>query len=200
MHALTNHAQAFLQSLLEGATDGHHLTDAFHRRAELALDAAKLRQVPSWNLHSYVVECRFEEGRRGLGDRVLQFEETIAQSQLRRDEGKWIARGLGGQRRRAAEAGVYFDDAIVFRLRVEGILHVAFAHDADVSDDFDGQRTQFVVLAIGERLRRSDDNRLSRMDAQWVEVLHVADGDTVVVAVAHHLIFYLFPTPQRFLH
>ena len=36
------------------------------------------------------------------------------------------------------------------------------------------------------------------MDTQWVEVLHVADRDTVVVTVANHFIFYLFPPFERF--
>ena len=38
------------------------------------------------------------------------------------------------------------------------------------------------------------------MDAQGVEVLHVTNGDTVVVTVTHHLIFYLLPALQRLLH
>ena len=37
------------------------------------------------------------------------------------------------------------------------------------------------------------------MDAERVEVLHVAHGDAVVVAVAHHLIFYLLPTFEALL-
>ena len=35
------------------------------------------------------------------------------------------------------------------------------------------------------------------MDAERVEVLHVADGDTVVVLVAHHLVFDFLPAFQR---
>ena len=57
-----------------------------------------------------------------------------------------------------------------------------------------------MVLAIRERLTWCDDDTLARMDAQRVEVLHVAYGDAVVETVAHHLIFYLLPALQRFLH
>ena len=46
----------------------------------------------------------------------------------------------------------------------------------------------------------SHHDALARMDAQRVEVLHVADGDAVVVAVAHHLVLYLLPASQRLLH
>ena len=38
------------------------------------------------------------------------------------------------------------------------------------------------------------------MDAQRVEVLHVADSDAVVIAVAHHLILDLLPTLQALLY
>ena len=68
-----------------------------------------------------------------------------------------------------------------------------------MADDLDGQRTQLMVLAVGKRLGRCYDDRLSRMDAERVEVLHVADRDTVVVTVAYNLIFNLFPTLQALL-
>ena len=37
------------------------------------------------------------------------------------------------------------------------------------------------------------------MDTEWVEVLHVADCDAVVVAVAHHLVLYLLPALETLL-
>ena len=57
-----------------------------------------------------------------------------------------------------------------------------------------------MILRIGERLRGSHHDALAGMDAQRVEVLHVTDGDAVVIAVAHHLVFYLLPSFQRLLH
>ena len=69
-----------------------------------------------------------------------------------------------------------------------------------MAHDLDGERTQLVILAIGQSLRRSDDDTLTRMDAQRVEVLHVADRDAVVVAVAHHLVLYLLPALEALLH
>ena len=38
------------------------------------------------------------------------------------------------------------------------------------------------------------------MDSERVEVLHVADGDTVVILVTDHLILNLFPALERLLH
>ena len=57
-----------------------------------------------------------------------------------------------------------------------------------------------MIIGVTERLRRSDNDGLSRMDAQRVEVLHVTDGDTVVKTVAHHLILHFFPSTQGFFH
>ena len=85
-------------------------------------------------------------------------------------------------------------------LRVEGILYVALAHDAKMADDGDGQCAQLMVFAVRERLRRSHHNAFARMDTQGIEVLHVAYGDAVVEAVAHHLVFYLFPPFERLLY
>ena len=38
------------------------------------------------------------------------------------------------------------------------------------------------------------------MDAQRVEILHVADGDAVVIPVAHHLVFHFLPAAEALLH
>ena len=200
VHALTNHTQALLDSLLEGTADSHHLAHRLHAGAQLLVHAVELREVPTGNLTDDVVESRLEEGAGGLGHRVLQFEESVAHTQLSSDKRQGIACGLRSQSRRARQTGVHLDDAIVLRLRVEGILHVTLADDTDVTDNLDGQRTQLMVFRVCQRLRRSDDNRLTGMDAQGVEVLHVTDGYTVVVAVTNHLVLNLLPALQRLLN
>ncbi len=96
VHPLPYHAQTLLDGFLEGATDGHHLAHRLHAAAQLAIDAAELAQVPTGNLADDIVDGGLEEGRRGLGDGVLQVEESIAEAQLAGYEGKRIARGLAG--------------------------------------------------------------------------------------------------------
>ena len=56
---------------------------------------------------------------------------------------------------------------------------------------------QLEVLAVGQRLRWRDDDTVTRVDAQRVKVLHVAHGDAVVAAIAHHLVLDLLPTACR---
>ena len=69
-----------------------------------------------------------------------------------------------------------------------------------MADDLDGQGTQLVIFAVRERLTRCHHYRLTRMDAQRVEVLHVADRDAVVETVAHHLVLNLLPAFKAFLN
>ena len=79
-------------------------------------------------------------------------------------------------------------------------MHVTFAHNAYVANDANGEFAQFVILAIGECLRRSHHDALAGVNAQRVEVFHIADGDAIVETVAHHLIFHLFPALEALLH
>ena len=200
VHALANHAETFLDSFLKVTADSHHLTYRLHAGTELLVYAAELAKVPARYLADYVVESRLKECRCSLGDGVLQFKETIAQSKLGGNEGERIACSLGGKGRRARETRINLDDTIVFKIRIESVLHVAFADNADMSHNLDGQCTELVVFGVGKRLRRSDDDTLTRMDAKRIKVLHVTHCDTVVVTVAHYLIFNLFPSFKALLY
>ena len=199
VHALSDHAQPFLDHLFEAAPDGHHLADRFHAGAQLARDAFELAEIPARNLADDVVESRFEAGGRTLRDGVFQFVQPVAEPQFRGDEGERVTGGLRRERRRAAQARVHFDHAVIFRVGVECVLNVALADDPDVADDLDRQFSQFMVFGVRKGLRRGYDDALAGVDAQRVEVFHVADGDAVVVAVPHYLVFHLFPAFERFL-
>ena len=65
-------------------------------------------------IHDATVEGRLEEGRGGLGNTVLQFEEAIAHAQFGSNESQRIACSLGCKSRRTRQTGVDLDDAIVF--------------------------------------------------------------------------------------
>ena len=198
VHSLPDHAQAFLDGLLEGASDGHHLSDRFHAGTDFPVYAMEFAQIPAGNLADNVVQRRFEESGCRLGDTVFQFEQAFSQPQFGRDEGERIAGGLGSQGGRTAQTRVDLDHAIVFRVGIEGILNVAFTYDAQVADDGDGAFAQEMVFTVGQGLGRSDDDTLAGVDAERVEVLHIADRDAVVIAVANDLIFDFLPAFQAF--
>ncbi len=71
--------------------------------------------------------------------------------------------------------------------------------DADRADDVDRDVTEVLVLAIGERERRRDGDRVAGVDADRVDVLDRAHDDAVVRAVAHELELVLLPAEDRLL-
>mmetsp|Transcript_32315 Transcript_32315/g.108872 ORF Transcript_32315/g.108872 Transcript_32315/m.108872 type:complete len:207 (+) Transcript_32315:2033-2653(+) len=69
-----------------------------------------------------------------------------------------------------------------------------------MAHDLQRRLAEHVVLGIRQRLRRRDDDGVARVDAQRVKVLHVADSDAIVVAVAHHLVLHLLPPEHGLFH
>src|SRR5665213_4323036 len=55
-----------------------------------------------------------------------------------------------------------------------------------------------MVLGIGERLRRGDDDGLAGVDTHRVDIFHVAYRDAIVERIADDLVFDLFPAAQIF--
>jgi hypothetical protein len=150
-------------------------------------------------LHHHIVEGGLEARLGRAGNGVRQLGERVAQAELGGDEGERIAGGLRGERRAAREARIDLDHAVGARLRVERVLDVALADHAEMAHGADRDLAQQVVFAVGERLARRHHDALARMDAHRVEVLHVADHDAVVEAVAHHFVFELLPADEVFL-
>ena len=69
-----------------------------------------------------------------------------------------------------------------------------------MAHNLDGKLTEIVVFLVGESLRRSHHDTLAGVDSERVEILHVADSDTVVITVPYHLVLNLFPTFEGFFH
>ena len=69
-----------------------------------------------------------------------------------------------------------------------------------MAHDTDGDLAELVVFVIRQRLRGSDDDTLTGMDTERVEVLHITDGDTVVVAVTYDLVLDFLPALEALLY
>ena len=65
-----------------------------------------------------------------------------------------------------------------------------------MAHDLDRDLAEHVVLAVRQCLARRDDDALAGVDPHRIEVLHVADGDAVVEAVADDLVLDLLPAFQ----
>mmetsp|Transcript_33962 Transcript_33962/g.66956 ORF Transcript_33962/g.66956 Transcript_33962/m.66956 type:complete len:788 (-) Transcript_33962:395-2758(-) len=189
-----HHPRGLLDALLQGPSDGHDLADRFHRGADLGGDPVEFGHVPPGNLGDDVVQARLE-ARLGLFRHgVLDVREGDAQSELGGDERERVSRGLGGEGGGAGETGVHFDDAVIERFGVQRILDVALADDAEVADNIDSGLPEHVVLFVAERLAGRHDDRISRVHAEGIEILHVAHRHAVVGAVPHHLVLHLLPS------
>ncbi len=62
--------------------------------------------------------------------------------------------GFGCQSGASGESGIDLDDAVLQGRRVQGVLNVTFAYNAEVTDNFDGCLPEHVVLLVGQRLAR----------------------------------------------
>jgi len=172
------------QALLHRAADRHHLARGFHLRTELVRRVAELVEREAGDFSHNVVERRLEAGGR-IGQHDLV--EGEAHGHLGRNARDRITAGLRCEGRGARHAGIHLDQVVFERQGVECELHVAAAFDLQLADDLQGAVAQHLELLIGERLARRHDDRVARMDAHGVDVLHAADADGRVVVVAHHL-------------
>ena len=62
-----------------------------------------------------------------------------------------------------------------------------------------GQFRKVLHILLRETLARRQDYALAGMDAQRVEILHVADGNAAVGSIAHDFELYLLPSLERLL-
>src|SRR5262249_3720299 len=106
----------------------------------------------------------------------------------------------GGKCRRARQACVDLDDAVVEATRIERELDVALSDDAEVSNRTERAITQELVLLVVQRLTRSNDDRLARVNAHWIDVFEAAHDDAVVLRVSNDLVFKLLPAAQALFH
>jgi hypothetical protein len=177
------------------------LADRAHLGAEPALGQRELLEVEARRLDGDVVECRLERRRRLAGDVVRQLVERVADGEESRELRDREARRLRGERRRARDARVHLDHAVLACIGRDGELHVrAAGGDADRACRRERRVTQLLVDAVGQRLLRRDRPRVAGVHAHRIQVLDRADDDGVAACVAHHLELVLLPAREVLLH
>ena len=149
---------------------------------------------PAREFHDAVVNRRLETRLRLLRHSVRDFIERIADGNFGGNLRNGVSRRLRRQRRGTADTRIDLDDIVAIAVRIECILRVAAAFDIQLTDDAERRTAQHLIVMIGQRLRRCDNDAVSRMNTDGIEVLHAADRDAVVVAVTHDFILNFFPT------
>ena len=162
--------------------------------AEAAVGPRELLEGEAWPFHHDVVDGRLERSAR-TRDVVLELVESVSDGELRRDLRDRVARGLGGERARSRDARIHLDDDEASVLRVHCELNVrATGLDSDFGHHGASGVTKPLVLAVSERHRRRDRDRVSGVHAHRIEVFDRTDDDEVVGLVADDLELEFLPT------
>ncbi len=149
----------FLQRFLKGTADGHCFAHRFHRSGEKIFRLRKFFKRPARNFHHAVINGRFKRSHGFACDVVGNFIERVTHGKFRRDFGDGKSRGFGGQCRRTRDARIHFHHNHLAGLRMNGKLHVGTAcFHADFAHDGNRGIAHRLILAVGERLRRSNGN------------------------------------------
>jgi hypothetical protein len=160
----------------------------------------ELAQIPPGNLGDNVVQTGLEVGSSSLGDGVGELGKRVSQSNLSRSVSERVTGGLGSQSGRARQASVDLNDTVVESIGLQSVLNIALANDTQVTDDLDGSSTEHVVLLVRQGLTRGNDDTVTGVNSERVEVLHVANSDTVVVSVTDDLVLNLLPALEGLLN
>ena len=189
----------FAERLFERAANRHDLADAFHLRSKHGLRTREFFELPARDFRHHVIDGRLEAGGRLARDVVLDFVQTITDSEFRGDFGDGESRGFRRQRRAARNARIHFDDHHAPGFRIDGKLHV---RAAGIHADFAqaGQRAvaHHLIFAIRQRLRRSYGDGIAGVHAHGIEIFNRANDDAVVGLVAHHLKLEFLPAEHAF--
>ena len=178
----------------------HDFAGRFHLRTEFAIRQIEFFKRPARNFNDDVVKRRFKRRFRFAGNGVFDFTERFAERHFRRHFRNRIAGRFGRERRRAAHARIDFDDIVLIRMRIERVLHIAAAFDFQIANNIERRRAQHMMLLIGQRLARRDDDAVTGVDTDRIDIFHITNNDAVVIAVAHDFIFQFFPAGDRAFH
>src|ERR1051325_3809583 len=174
------------------------LAYGLHLRPQNIFRSAKLFEIPFGNFRDHVIDRRFKRRGRLARDVVGNLVECVTNGEFRRDLRDRKSRGFRSQRRGTRDARIHFDDANVAVLRIHAKLNVRAARfDADFANYSDRHVAHQLILAISQRLRGRNRDRVARVYTHRIEVLDRADDHDVVGEVAHYFELKLFPTENR---
>ena len=83
---------------------------------------------------------------------------------------------------------------------MKGKLHITAPGDLKLIDDVESRTAQHLVFLISQGLGGSHHNTVPGMYPHRVNILHIADSDTVSGAVPHDLVLDLLPARDTALH
>ena len=191
-------AHGFEKCRLKGRGDRHDFAGSLHLGAELPARSREFVKRPLREFHHNIVKAGLK-ARAGLaGDLVGDFFQGIAKGNSGGDLGDRIARRLGGKGGTSRYARVDLNHRIFKTLGIQGKLNVAAADNADRADDIERCLSQHLVFPVRQGQRRRDDDRVTGVHPNGIEVFHRADRDRIAFGIAHRLKFDFLPAGNAF--
>ena len=196
-HADLQGTDALEQALLQGAAQAHGLAGGLHLGTQGVAGVGKLIEREPGHLGDDIIDGRLVAGRGGGQQDLIQIQ---AHADLGGDPGNGIAGGLGGQGGGAGHPGIDLDEVIFRRDRIQGKLDIAAAVDLQGPDQLQGHPAKHGAVRLRQGLGGGHHDGIAGVDAHGIHIFHVADGDGIVAAVAHNLVFDLLVAPDALFH
>ena len=196
--AVLQTADRLLEGFLIGLADAHDLTDGAHLRAQLVLGSLELLKGPARELNHNVVAARNVLVQRAVlaaGDLV----ERQPAGKHRGNQGDREAGSLGGESGGTGGAGVDLDNDDAAALGIVGKLHVGAADHADLLHDLIRLPLQLLLHVLADGEHRGGAEGIAGVHTEGIDILDEADGDHVILRVAHDLELKLLPAEDGFL-
>ena len=149
---LLKRTDRFHQRALKVIADTHDLTGCLHLRRQCSLGADEFIKWQTREFDYNIVEHRFKAGICLLGDRILDLIQRVAQRDLCRNLCDRVTCGLGRQSGRTAHSGIYLDNTVFKRIRVQRVLHVTSASDIQFADNIQCGSTEHLILLVAQCL------------------------------------------------
>ena len=200
VHMLFQRTDSLHQGTLEVVADTHNLAGSFHLCGQGTFGTDKLIKGQTRDLDYTVVQHGFKAGVGLSGDGIGNLIQGVTQSNLGCNLGDGITGSLGSQCGRTAYTGVDLDNTVFKAVRMQGILYVTAAGDAQLADDVQRRGTQHLVLFIAQRLGRSHNDTVTGMHTHRVNIFHITNGNAVACTVTHNLVLDLFPAGDAALY
>ena len=185
---------------LEVVTDAHNLAGGLHLSGQCSFCGDKFIKRQPWQLYHHIVQRGLKAGKGLARNGVFNFVKGIAKGNLGRHLGNGVAGGLACQRRGTTDTGIHLNHTVFKAIGMKGKLHITPAGNLKLVDDIECRGTEHLVFLIPQRLGGRHHDAVPGMHPYGVDIFHVADGDAVACAIAHHLILDFLPARNTALH
>ena len=188
------------QRRLEIPINRHDLSGGLHLRPQFPRGSAEFIEGPFGNLDHAVIQRRLKACTGTFCNIVFQLIQRISDGDFRGNLSDRITGSFRGQRRGTTDSGIDLDDDVFISVGIQGKLGVASPLDFQTADNLQGRITEHLILCVVECLCRRHDDAVAGVNPCRIQVFHAADNDTVILAVAHHLIFDFLPACDGLLY